>query len=352
MSSLKSHSQTIRTLFSGLWLALLFVSTASIAVPSQALEDDAQTELRKGVDLLRRHRYEDALKSFKHANDLRNRNCAECYFDMAQAYDGLSAYKNVVDNCDKAIELAPADKELTISSYNLKGKALVESADRKDQKKLQDAESALRKGITIDSSVAILHYNLALALMQMNRDADGVAELKKYIELDPNSENGDEARKMIENPRRSREAYAPEFSFTSGEGEFISLDDLKGKVVLLDFWGTWCPPCRESLPSLRDLNKRYSKEKAFVMISVSVNDEEDKWRDFTAHNQMVWPQAFDRDNKIRRAFQVTKFPTYILIDHEGIMRLRVSGYSFEREATLSDAIHKAIKVVAKSGPAE
>lgn len=352
MSSLKPGSHPIRTLFTASLLVLLFVSIALIAGPSHAQDDDAQAELRKGVELLRRHRYEDALKSFKHANDLRNRNCAECYFDMAQAYQGLSAYKNVVDSCDKAIELASADKELTISIYNLKGLSLVESAERKDQKKLQDAESALRKGIAIDSSVAILHYNLGLALMQMNRDADGVAELKKYVELSPNSENADEARKMIENPRRSREAYAPEFSFTSAEGEYISMDDLRGKVVLLDFWGTWCPPCRESVPSLRDLNKRYSKEKAFVMISVSVHDEEDKWRDFTTKNQMVWPQAFDRDSKIQRAFLVNRFPTYILIDHEGIIRLRVSGYSFEREAALNDAIHKAIKVVAKSGPAE
>jgi len=352
MSSLKSGSQTIRTLFAASLLALLFVSTASLAGPSHAQEDDAQDELRKGVELLRRHRYEDALKSFKHANDLRNRNCAECYFDMAQAYEGLSAYKNVVDSCDKAIELAPADKVLAASIYNLKGMALVESAERKDQKKLQDAESALRKGIAIDAGVAILHYNLGLALMQMNRDSDGVAEFKKYVELDPNSENADEARKMIENPRRSREAYAPEFSFTTAEGEYISMDELRGKVVLLDFWGTWCPPCRDSLPSLRDLNKRYAKEKAFMMISVSVHDDEDKWRDFTTKNQMVWPQAFDRDSKIQRTFQVNKFPTYILIDHEGIMRLRVSGNSLEREATLNEAIHKAIKVVAKSGPAE
>jgi tetratricopeptide (TPR) repeat protein len=352
MSSLKSGSRTIRTLFTASILALLFVSTGLVAGPSHAQEDDAQTELRKGVELLRRHRYEDALKSFKHANDLLNHNCAECYFDMAQAYQGLLAYKSVVDSCDKAIELAPADKVLTASIYNLKGMTLVDSAERKDQKKLQEAESALRKGIAIDSGVAILHYNLGIALMQMSRDSDGIAELKKYVELNPNSENADEARKMIENPRRSREAYAPEFAFTSAEGEYISMDDLRGKVVLLDFWGTWCPPCRVPLPSLRDLNKRYAKEKAFVMISVSVHDDEDKWRDFTAKNQMVWPQAFDRQDKIQHAFQVNKFPTYILIDHEGIIRLRVSGYSFEREAALNDAIHKAIKVVAKSGPAE
>jgi len=352
MSSLKFRPKPTNRLLISFALLLISVSVPWTAARVQAQEDDAQAELTKGVDLLRRHRYEDALKSFKHANDLRNHSCAECFFDMAQAYEGLAAYKNVSESCDKVIELAATDKVLLLSAYNLKGMALVESAERKDQKKLQDAEAVLRKGIGIDDRLPILHYNLGVALLQLNRDPEGVAELRKYLESKPNSANAEEARRMIENPRRSREVYAPDFSFTTPDGQYISTDDLRGKVVLLDFWGTWCPPCRESLPSLRELNKRYAKERAFVMISVSVHDEEDKWRDFTSKNQMVWPQAFDRDSKIQRTFQVSRFPTYILIDHEGIIRYRVSGFSFEREATLSDAIHKAIKVVAKSGPSE
>ena len=98
--------------------------------------------------------------------------------------------------------------------------------------------------------------------------------------------------------------------------------------------------------------KRYAKEKAFVMISVSVHDEEDKWRAFTAKNQMAWLQYYDRDSKVARAFSVTRYPTYVLIDHEGIMRFRSSGTSFEREAALNDAIHKQIKIVAKTATSE
>ena len=160
-------------------LLILVAAAPWVAGPAHAQEDDAQAELTKGSELMRRRRYEDALKSFKHANELRKGSCAECLFDIAQAYHGLSAYKNVVDSCDKAIDLAAGDKELSISIYNLKGMTLIESAEPKDQKKLQDAEAALRKGIAIDAEVAILHYNLGIALMQMNRDADGVAELKK-----------------------------------------------------------------------------------------------------------------------------------------------------------------------------
>jgi len=61
------------------------------------------------------------------------------------------------------------------------------------------------------------------------------------------------------------------------------------------------------------------------MISVSVHDEEGKWRAFTTAKPYGWPQSFDRESKIARAFDVTRFPTYILIDPEGIVRLRVSG---------------------------
>jgi len=331
---------------------LVLVLAGTFGLPAHAQTDDAQNELTKGIDLLRRHRYEDALKSFKQANELRGRNCAECFWDMAQTYYALVAYKNVIESCDKVIELAPTDKQLAVAAYNLKGMALETLADRKDQKKLQDAEKALRQGINLNASTASLHYNLGVVLMQQSRDAEGVAELKQYLEVKPDGDNAAEARKMIENPRRSREIYAPDFSFTSAQGDYISTDDLHGKVVLLDFWGTWCPPCRESLPSLRDLNKKYAKEKAFVMISVSVRDAEDTWRDFTAKNQMTWPQAFDGDSKIQRAFAVHAFPTYILIDHEGIVRFRASGFGFDREATLIDAIHKAIKAISKNAPSD
>ncbi len=348
----KPRKQKVQTVISGSLLLLACTSILWLVPATVAQDNDAEAELNRGIDFLRGHRYEDALKSFKHANELRGRTCADCFYHMAQAYHGLAAYKNVIESCDKAIELAPSDKGLIVNSYNLKGMALVALADRKDQKRLQEAENALRQGMAVDARLPILHYNLGVTLMEQSRDAEGAAELKKYLELKPDAGNAEETRRMIENPRRTREMYAPDFSFTTADGQYLTTDDLRGKVVLLDFWGTWCPPCRDSVPSLRDLNKRYAKEKGFVMISVSVRDEEDKWRDFTAKNQMVWPQAFDRDSRIQRAFAVNRFPTYILIDHEGIIRFRASGFGFDREATLIDAIHKAIKVVAKTAPSE
>jgi peroxiredoxin len=325
------------------------VRAGAINLTSQ--DSTYEEELQNGWEALRRHKYEDALKSFKRANDLREKKCGECFFGMAQAYNGLEAYKNVITSSDKAIELAANDAKLQAQANNLKGLALQSQSDNKDQKKLQEAEAAFRQGLTLDGKLAVLHYNLGFVLMQQNRDPEGGAEMKKYLEMQPRGSFADSARQMIENPRRSREPFAPSFSFTTADGEFIELDDLRGKVVVLDFWGTWCPPCVESVPSLRSLHKKYSKEPSFVLIGVSSDSEDDVWRDFIGKNQMVWPQYRDRDHKILRAFDIRAFPTYIVIDHEGIIRFRSTGVSWLRAANLEDAIRKQVKIVAKTSAA-
>jgi peroxiredoxin len=326
--------------------------TNTPSVRAQEAEGGYEAEIEKGRDLLRRRRYEDALKSFKRANDLRNKLSPEAFLLMAQAYQGLDAYKNVVTSCDKVIELAGNDTQLQVQAYNLKGIALQSQAEMKDLKKHQEAEAVFRQALALNTDLHVLHYNLGVTLLRQLRDPEGIAELKKYVELQSDGSKAEQALKLIENPRRAREAYAPDFSFTTADGEYISLEDLRGKVVLLDFWGTWCPPCVASVPSLRDLFKKYSKDAPFLIIGVSSDGDEDKWRAFTAENKMIWPQYLDRDRNVQRAFAVRAFPTYVLIDHEGIVRFRVTGLSFEREAALSDAIKKQIKIVAKNAPME
>lgn len=311
-------------------------------------DDDAyEIELQKALDLLRRRKYEDALKSLKRANEMRGKKSPECFFLMGQAYYGLEAYKNAVESSDKALELAGNDNALRARAYNLKGLSLQSQSEIKDQKKLSEAESVFREGLALNVQLPILFYNLGIVLLQQNRDAEGITQLDKYLKLAPDGDSAERARKMMENPRRSREAYAPDFSIVTADGEHMTLEDLRGKVVVLDFWGTWCPPCVASVPSLRSLHKRYTKEPSFVLIGISSDSEEETWRDFTTKNKMIWPQYWDRDHRVQRAFNVRAFPTYIVIDHEGIMRFRSSGTSWERSAYLEDAIKKQVKIVAK-----
>ncbi|MGZ8848302.1 MAG: redoxin domain-containing protein [Pyrinomonadaceae bacterium] len=338
----------------GLIVGALLVLNISVIPPvahSQGA-DTFDTEVAKGNDLLRRRRYEDALKTFKRANDMRDKKSVECLYGMANAYMGLEAYKNVVETCEKLIALGGDPKNLA-RAYNLEGIALQTQAGVKDQKKLQEAEAAFRKGLALNSELAILHYNLGFTLLELGRDAEGIPELKKYVELEPDGAKAAEAEKLIANPRRAREAYAPEFSLTTADGEYVSSEDLLGKVVVLDFWATWCPPCVDSVPALRDLNKRFAKEPLFKMISVSADSDEGKWRGFIEKNQLVWTQYIDRDHHVARAFDVHAYPTYILIDAEGIIRFREVTSRWEQTGDLPEAIKKYLKLAAtKTAPAE
>ncbi|HEU4835734.1 MAG TPA: redoxin domain-containing protein [Pyrinomonadaceae bacterium] len=329
-------------------LTILLVLICVGAWTAVAQDPTYEDELESGKTLFRQRRYDEALKTFKRANEMREKKCAECYGWLSETYLALEAYKNVIDSADKTIEFAAGDKQLLVKAYNNKGLALQAQADKKDQKKLQGAETVFRQALAIDNARPIIHYNLGVVLMQLNRDEEGAVELKQYIQTQPKGSYAEMARKLVENPRRARENYAPDFSFTSLQGEYVSLDDLKGKVVVLDFWGTWCPPCVESVPELRNLYKRYSKEGSFVLIGISSDRDDEVWKDFTDKNRMIWPQYRDGNRKIQNAFNIRAYPTYIVIDHEGIVRYQSSGFGYGRSADLESAIKKHMKNAARS----
>ncbi len=242
----------------------------------------------------------------------------------------------MIESCDRALAIVGGDKFLAIQARQLKAVALGDLSQGKDPKRLREAEDELRAALELDSKATYLHFNLGLVLLREERDADGVAELKEELAIRPNGPQSERARSMIENPRRAREAFAPNFSVVTLDREFVDLSSLKGKVVLLDFWGTWCPP---------DLQKRHAKD-AFVLLGVSSDNEEAVVRNFTEQNRLLWPQYWDRDRKVQQAFDIRAYPTYVLIDDEGIVRFRTSGGGLREPVGLEDAIKKQLKAAA------
>jgi thiol-disulfide isomerase/thioredoxin len=89
-----------------------------------------------------------------------------------------------------------------------------------------------------------------------------------------------------------------------------------GKVTLLDFWATWCGPCRHALPGLKQLQAVYGADKVEV-ISVSEDEDEGTWQSFVAQNQMNWTQRRDSDHQMMRQYGASALPTYVLIGKDG-----------------------------------
>ncbi len=119
------------------------------------------------------------------------------------------------------------------------------------------------------------------------------------------------------------------FSGKTTGGAEISLGDYEGDVVLLDFWATWCPPCRESLPKVMALQERY-KADGFQVIGISGDDEREKLRDFELSAEINYPTIFEGSDDIYRAYEVRAIPTMILINREGEIVYRSHGRGLEK----------------------
>src|SRR5947199_9585537 len=90
---------------------------------------------------------------------------------------------------------------------------------------------------------------------------------------------------------------APAFNLQTLDGKTVTIESFKGKVVLIDFWATWCGPCRKALPELKDLRQRNARE-PLVVVSVSADEDRKTAAEFARQNGMDWLQAWDGQGKL------------------------------------------------------
>lgn len=111
---------------------------------------------------------------------------------------------------------------------------------------------------------------------------------------------------------------APDFTLKDLNGKTVSLSAFKGKVVLLNFWATWCPPCREEMPAL---NKLYheTKHRGFEIIAVSTDKSVSDTKGFLQKNKLDFPVLFDEDRSVAKLYRVFSMPTTFLIDRNGMI---------------------------------
>jgi peroxiredoxin len=118
---------------------------------------------------------------------------------------------------------------------------------------------------------------------------------------------------------------APDFTLKDLSGNPVQLSSLKGKVVLVNFWATWCPPCREEIPSMAKLNQAMQGKK-FRMLAISI-DEGGKGavEEFFKRGGVTLPALLDTDGQVSRRYGTTGVPETFLVDTKGVIRKKVVG---------------------------
>ena len=270
---------------------------------------------------------------------------AACLFTPA----GLQAQPESPAQSTNALSPTQRQLQAVVQQVQTKIKAgMTHEPDFKDELNSLDTLLASEKGAKTDDAALVLFMKAQLYL-EVIKDSDKGAALIKQIKADyPDTKYGKNADKILagiaqhEVSQKIQASLAvgavfPDFSETDLNDQPLSVASLKGKVVLVDFWATWCPPCRAELPNVIKTYQKHHSE-GFEIIGVSLDSDRAKLDAFLKQQDgMTWPQYFDGQgwgNKLAAKYGVEAIPFALLIGPDGkIIGKELRGEELEEAVT-------------------
>ena len=137
-------------------------------------------------------------------------------------------------------------------------------------------------------------------------------------------------------------ASTPEFTLPARSGGTLSLEELKGQVVMINFWATWCGPCRQEMPLLEQIQQKY-EPLGFTVVGINVEPDSAAAQTWLKGVGVTFPILFDRENKVAASFGVDGMPSTVFVDRNGAVRYVHRGYKPGDEAKYSDMIRSLVK---------
>jgi thiol-disulfide isomerase/thioredoxin len=158
---------------------------------------------------------------------------------------------------------------------------------------------------------------MLLVLIGSSMTAANADEFKRERREGEKYADRNKAKDVLENKTAPALAVS---NWQNTDGKELTLAGLKGKVVVLDFWGVWCGPCRAAMPHLRQLYEKH-KDQGLVVIGVHTKNQGGKMADYVKEADLTWPIALDTEGETVKAFAVDSYPDYYLIDRKGDLRV-------------------------------
>ena len=288
---------------------------------------------------------------WKKANKIAGGACEDCLLRIAELEYRSGDLKGTVQSTTE-LEAHTTSPQVKAMAEYLRGSTLLyanHSQPKPDQ--LQAAIADFRAAATNDPRLHMALFRQGSALALAHQDDDARQAFTRFVELAPETDRFRiRARHFAENPALAREKMAPPFTVTTADGKQFTLDDMGGRVVLVDFWATWCGPCNQELPHIAKLAQEFAGQ-PFVLISVSWDKDAAKWQDFIAQHGMTWNQYRDDDHQLSTAYGVDAIPHYFTIDSDGVLQDEKIGSGSNIEGKLKKLVARARESQKPTSPA-
>jgi thiol-disulfide isomerase/thioredoxin len=299
------------------------------AIPAAAQEnsggpvsDKAQKTYREGMNYLQKHMQQAALDSFKKADRQDDGRCLLCQKQIIHCGIQVGDWKAAEKAAEAMVSESQGASDAAVAHYDLGVVLLREGKEKHKNEFFERAHDEMKAALAANPSFPDACFFDGEALAYLKQDDAAKAQFARFVKMKPADDPvRRRALRFTERPDLARSRMAPLFTLTTLDGRSISMDSLQGKVVLLDFWATWCAPCREALPHMREIAKKF-QEQPLVILSVSLDGDEQKWKDFVQKNGMTWPQYRDGGftGPISSLFGVQAIPHTFTIDADGVLQ--------------------------------
>ena len=322
-------------------LTTRMLSAQPAATNDYAQNPHVQQAIDKATQCEAKHQYSFAIDAYKKANKIAGGKCVSCLLQLCDLYRQTGDNKHSAEAAAQLgqIVAAPQDKA---AAATLEGSALLREATAKKKRELfEQADAQFQQALHFQPDRADVLFLDGLALGRMGNDAATKDAFAKYIA----SQQGEpvlqaRARRYLTDPALVREKMAPAFSIRTMQGNMLSLDNQQGRVVLLDFWATWCGPCNAELPHIQKIAQRFQGE-PLVVLSVSIDKDAAKWQTFVEQHGMTWPQYWDNGGGMAALFGVHAIPQYFTIDAQGVLRSEELGRGADIDGRLKKLVAQA-----------
>jgi thiol-disulfide isomerase/thioredoxin len=315
--------------------------TPAAAAPDYTSNPKFQAALKDAKDLQRRKQMGFASDAYKKANKIAGGQCVECLRSLVDTQMANGAYKDAIASTVALEALSPTPATKSTAEI-LRGRAILAMAGSKPKPaQLEAADAAFKEAIVNFPKGAAAHYLDGQTLAKLGKMDEAKAEFLTCVScVSPNDPSRLRAQHFAENPTLATKQMAPAFTVTALDGSKFTLDEMGGRVVLIDFWATWCGPCNEELPHMKRLAKEFAGQ-PLVIISVSWDRDETAWKNFITKNEMTWVQYRDADHSLTDSFGINAIPHYFTIDSDGVLTSEMLGEGADVEGKLKKLVAKA-----------